>query len=182
MLKPSITSYRPSPWLIHLAIGLTNTTFAFTLATLRPALIPAIFAVVLTWVYFAAVVCAPKPHSDAADAQWCVGTVAHGQITPLFVLKFTPNSIVAILYLNIVVILWLATLIIFIVRSAQRPRFIAVFPTIISGAQLILMSYILARAANAWFKERETIFMETDQQNLFNHREQGESTGLGLFR
>jgi len=177
MSEPSTTPYRPSPLLIHPVIGLTNIIFGFTLAIIRPALIPAIFAIVLTWAYFAAVY-APK-RRPGADA-WVIGTVAREQITPLYVFNSSSSSIIAILYLNIVVILWLTTFIIFIVLSAEdsyRWRDVSrpIFPTILSGAVWILMSYILLRTAVAWRKEKKNIAMETDQQILFSHPEQGAS-------
>lgn len=176
MSEPT-TPYRPSPPLIHLVIGLTNVIFGFTIAIIRPALIPAIFAIVLTWAYFAAVL-APK-RRPGADA-WVIGTVAREQITPLYVFNPSSSSIIAILYLNIVVILWLTTFIIFIVLSAGdsywwRNQSRPIFPTILSGAVWILMSYILLRSAVAWRKERKTIAMETDQQNLSGQAEQGAS-------
>lgn len=176
MFEPSTTPYRPSPLLIHLSVGLANITFAFTLASTNPALIPAIFAVALTWLYFTVtvLVCAYRPRPGAADAL-VVGTVSSEQITPLFVLKFSQSSILAILYLNIVVLLWTATFIIFIILSAGRPRFRTILPTITSGAECIVMSYILARAAIAWLKERKVIVMETDQQTLLGYPEQGGS-------
>jgi len=172
MPEPSTTPYRPSPLEVQLVFGLTNIIFGSTVAVIRPALIPAIFAIILTWVYFAAVVCAPKPH-PGADA-WVIGTVAREQITPLFVFNSSSSSIIAILYLNIAVILWLTTFIIFIVLSAEGWDE-CIFPTIISGIVWILMSHILLRTAIAWRKEKKTIAMETDQQDLSGHAEQGAS-------
>lgn len=158
------TPYHPSYFLVSLSVILGATNFGFTIALadiLGHRALPGLFAFPLTIIYHVIHLIVHKRRAHL----WTI-TSASGSSSTSFAINLSTGGFFPIIDLIVLWGLWIWTFVVYIIFAIERNKFKYIFSSVTSGLQVVLLGYVLLRAANEYLERQPAVLLEEDRQDL----------------